>query len=147
MVFERYPQSSWCKQVAAAMLGHAALLVHKPSLSTTFLRSSLYYALVPLQPLHHRPFPNPRNLSSFSASSSPMHSIVSSSGDNVGGGRSGAISPPPIEDSVQKIDVNPPRGTRDFPPEDMRLRNWLFHHFREVRVSILVHRDVPFILS
>ena len=25
-----------------------------------------------------------------------------------------------------------PRGTRDFYPEDMRLRTWLFGHFREV---------------
>lgn len=35
--------------------------------------------------------------------------------------------------SGEVIDVNPPRGTRDFPPEEMRLRNWLFHNFREVR--------------
>jgi histidyl-tRNA synthetase len=30
------------------------------------------------------------------------------------------------------VDVNPPRGTRDFLPEDMRLRTWLFDQFREV---------------
>lgn len=30
------------------------------------------------------------------------------------------------------ISVEPPRGTRDFPPEDMRLRSWLFNNFREV---------------
>ncbi|GAQ86789.1 Histidyl-tRNA synthetase [Klebsormidium nitens] len=30
------------------------------------------------------------------------------------------------------IDTQPPRGTRDFPPEEMRLRTWLFNHFREV---------------
>ncbi|WJZ93084.1 hypothetical protein VitviT2T_012046 [Vitis vinifera] len=115
---------------------HASLLILKPSLATTFLRSSLSSALVPFPLIRLRPFPNPRNLSSLSsAASSPTHSLVSSSGDNVGGGRSGAISPPPIEDSVQKIDVNPPRGTRDFPPEDMRLRNWLFNHFREVSRS------------
>lgn len=30
------------------------------------------------------------------------------------------------------IDTQPPKGTRDFPPEDMRLRNWLFGHFRDV---------------
>eukprot|EP00803_Ostreobium_quekettii_P003589 evm.model.scf_396.4 EVM.evm.TU.scf_396.4 scf_396:36779-44017(+) len=30
------------------------------------------------------------------------------------------------------IDTNPPRGTRDFFPQDMRLRNWLFDHFRSV---------------
>ena len=28
--------------------------------------------------------------------------------------------------------LQPPRGTRDFYPEDMRLRTWLFDHFREV---------------
>ena len=34
------------------------------------------------------------------------------------------------------IDVNPPRGTRDFPPEDMRLRQWLFQNFREVELQL-----------
>ena len=29
-------------------------------------------------------------------------------------------------------DLQPVRGTRDFYPEDMRFRNWLFDHFREV---------------
>ncbi|CAI0407690.1 unnamed protein product [Linum tenue] len=51
------------------------------------------------------------------------------------GGRSGALTGPPVleeEESVTKIDVNPPKGTRDFPPEEMRLRNWLFHNFKEV---------------
>ncbi|CAN0926138.1 Histidine--tRNA ligase, chloroplastic/mitochondrial [Linum grandiflorum] len=51
------------------------------------------------------------------------------------GGRSGAISGPPVmegEEAATKIDVNPPKGTRDFPPEEMRLRNWLFHNFKEV---------------
>jgi len=28
--------------------------------------------------------------------------------------------------------LQPPRGTRDFYPEDLRLRSWLFAHFREV---------------
>ncbi|EFH53715.1 predicted protein [Arabidopsis lyrata subsp. lyrata] len=52
-----------------------------------------------------------------------------------GGGRSGSIVAAPLvvteEDFQKKIDVNPPKGTRDFPPEDMRLRNWLFNHFKE----------------
>jgi histidyl-tRNA synthetase len=49
------------------------------------------------------------------------------------GGRSGALTPaPPVTGEVQKIDVNPPKGTRDFPPEEMRLRNWLFNNFKEV---------------
>jgi len=30
------------------------------------------------------------------------------------------------------IDLQPPRGTRDFFPEDMRLRNWLFSKFRNI---------------
>jgi len=30
------------------------------------------------------------------------------------------------------MDLKPPRGTRDFFPPDMRLRSWLFGHFREV---------------
>ena len=30
------------------------------------------------------------------------------------------------------MDLSPPRGTRDFFPEDMRLRNWLFDHFHAV---------------
>lgn len=31
------------------------------------------------------------------------------------------------------ITTDPPRGTRDFPPEEMRMRTWLFDNFREVR--------------
>lgn len=31
-----------------------------------------------------------------------------------------------------KLDLNPPKGTRDFFPEELRLRNWLFEHFHEV---------------
>ena len=30
------------------------------------------------------------------------------------------------------MNLTPPRGTRDFFPEDLRLRNWLFGHFRAV---------------
>ncbi|KAE8099653.1 hypothetical protein FH972_017616 [Carpinus fangiana] len=81
-------------------------------------------------PIPRPPFPiSPtRNLSSLSSTS-----VAQSSGENGGGGgRSGALSPPPITDVVQKIDVNPPKGTRDFAPEEMRLRNWLFQNFREV---------------
>eukprot|EP00873_Tetraselmis_striata_P018898 jgi/Tetstr1/439162/TSEL_027613.t1 len=46
-------------------------------------------------------------------------------------GRSGGVTGP-AKGFAQKIDVNPPRGTRDFAPDDMRLRNWLFGHFAEV---------------
>jgi len=34
-----------------------------------------------------------------------------------------------------KLDLNPPKGMRDFPPQNMRLRNWLFGHFRDVSKS------------
>jgi histidyl-tRNA synthetase len=33
---------------------------------------------------------------------------------------------------VARPKLNAPRGTRDFYPEDLRLRAWLFEHFREV---------------
>jgi histidyl-tRNA synthetase len=33
---------------------------------------------------------------------------------------------------VSKADLQAPRGTRDFYPEDLRLRSWLFDRFREV---------------
>ncbi|EPS62788.1 hypothetical protein M569_12001, partial [Genlisea aurea] len=49
------------------------------------------------------------------------------------GNRSGSVATPPSHlDSTKRIDVNPPKGTRDFPPEEMRLRSWLFQNFREV---------------
>ena len=77
------------------------------------------------------PIINPRSLSSLSSAAAAA--AAQSTGDNgSGGGRSGALAPPPITEELQKIDVNPPKGTRDFPPEEMRLRTWLFHNFREV---------------
>ena len=33
--------------------------------------------------------------------------------------------------TVAKNSIQAPRGTRDFYPEEMRQRNWLFGHFRE----------------
>lgn len=70
-----------------------------------------------------------RNRSSLSAAQCAVNNGAG------GGGRSGALTPPRVVDDVaQKIDVNPPKGTRDFPPEEMRLRSWLFDNFREVRV-------------
>jgi histidyl-tRNA synthetase len=47
--------------------------------------------------------------------------------------------------------LNPPRGTRDFYPDDLRLRTWLFDHFRavatgfgfeEVDAPVLEHREL-----
>ncbi|MBN95435.1 MAG: histidine--tRNA ligase [Deltaproteobacteria bacterium] len=42
----------------------------------------------------------------------------------------------------------PPRGTRDFFPDDMRLRNWLFGHFRETaRLFAFEEYDAPVLES
>jgi len=43
-------------------------------------------------------------------------------------GRAAGPNPP----AVSKAELSAPRGTRDFYPEDLRLRSWLFGHFREV---------------
>lgn len=76
--------------------------------------------------------PNPL----FSANSRSLSSVAfaQSTNENGSGGGGGAIAPPQtlVAEELQRIDVNPPKGTRDFPPEEMRLRNWLFQNFREV---------------
>jgi histidyl-tRNA synthetase len=42
------------------------------------------------------------------------------------------------------IETEPVIGTRDFPPPEMRLRNWLFGHFREVaRLFAFQEYDAP----
>uniref|UniRef100_A0A0E0CRN4 histidine--tRNA ligase n=1 Tax=Oryza meridionalis TaxID=40149 RepID=A0A0E0CRN4_9ORYZ len=57
-------------------------------------------------------------------------------------------SPVEPSDGASVVDVNPPRGTRDFPPEDMRLRTWLFDQFREVsRVMAFEEVDFPVLES
>ena len=38
------------------------------------------------------------------------------------------------EQQQQGIDLQPIRGTRDFFPEDLRLRSWLFDHFRAAAI-------------
>lgn len=46
------------------------------------------------------------------------------------------------------MDLAPPRGTRDFFPEEMRQRNWLFGHFREVaRLFGFEEYDAPVVES
>ncbi|KAJ4773625.1 Histidine--tRNA ligase [Rhynchospora pubera] len=77
-------------------------------------------------PSHHF---SPSSLRVLSSSSSPT--LTQEEADEVVGKGSSLI------------DVNPPRGTRDFPPDDMRLRNWLFQNFREVS-RILSFEEVDF---
>jgi histidyl-tRNA synthetase len=108
----------------------SALLILHPRLNLYlkpfFLSPSLAFTRTRKFPIPRPPFS--RNLSSLSSTAAAQ-----STGENgSGGGRSGALSSPLITEEVQKIDVNPPKGTRDFPPEEMRLRTWLFRNFREV---------------
>ena len=52
------------------------------------------------------------------------------------GGRSvTTVDPNAKKARVKMIDLQPPKGTRDFPPEEMRVRTWLFGHFRDVARS------------
>ena len=60
--------------------------------------------------------------------SSPSSSSVV--GVDVEGGKTASAA------AVEMIDTKPPRGTRDFLPADMRLRQWLFSHFRSVSHSM-----------
>jgi histidyl-tRNA synthetase len=47
---------------------------------------------------------------------------------------------------VAKLDLQPPRGTRDFYPEDMRIRSWLFDQFRQVaRFYAFEEVDAPIV--
>ena len=47
-----------------------------------------------------------------------------------------------------KLDTNPPKGTRDFYPEDMRLRTWLFDQWRSVAGQYgFVEYDAPVLES
>ncbi|XP_011075423.1 histidine--tRNA ligase, chloroplastic/mitochondrial isoform X1 [Sesamum indicum] len=92
---------------------------YHPSLASAVLRS-----------LRHRlPVFSPSLIRVRAQSTSTSHAEL----DNARTGRSCSLDSPPTHlDVTQKIDVNPPKGTRDFPPEEMRLRNWLFQNFREV---------------
>jgi len=77
--------------------------------------------------------------------------LVSAMADGSGGRASAAV----VQDKdkaaskgsggkSEKLDLQPPKGTRDFYPEDMRLRNWLFGHWKEVaRVYGFDEYDAP----
>lgn len=50
--------------------------------------------------------------------------------------------------SAVALDTNPPKGTRDFYPADMRLRNWLFDQWRQTARSFgFVEYDAPVLES
>lgn len=48
----------------------------------------------------------------------------------------------------EKLDTNPPKGTRDFYPEDMRLRTWLFDQWRQIATKFAFSEyDAPVLES
>ena len=49
--------------------------------------------------------------------------------------KASAAGPAKDSSSQQLIDTSPPRGTRDFPPPDLRARDWLFDNFAAVSRS------------
>eukprot|EP00667_Euglena_gracilis_P009901 EG_transcript_10079 len=65
------------------------------------------------------------------------------------GRQSAAVAQSSTEPSAGgKFDLNPPRGTRDFYPADMRLRSWLFGHFRRVAAEFgFEEYDAPVVES
>ncbi|CAM8925272.1 unnamed protein product [Rhodiola kirilowii] len=115
----------------------ALLILHRPCINASSVRSIVRSRGVAEASCYFRPtqFSRACWYSSSIRTRSYCSTLCAASSEqvgNVGGGRSGALSPPPVTELPQKIDVNPPKGTRDFPPEEMRLRNWLFGNFREV---------------
>ncbi|KAK9061413.1 hypothetical protein SSX86_018594 [Deinandra increscens subsp. villosa] len=124
------------------MAAAPSLLILHPRLTTTLRPLSLIYHQFTVHPspptrllvLSARSRHHSSSTSPF-ASTTPLNSNSNSNAtETVRAGRSNSVSSPPLQppEYAQKIDVNPPKGTRDFPPEEMRLRNWLFHNFREV---------------
>ena len=135
---QKAPMSNWLCCVSELSTTMAAkpssLLIFQPRLNLRlkpfiFSSSSLAFSIILRIPFPKASFFGNRK---FHSSLSAVSSAQSTGDGGNGGGRSGALSPTLVAEELQKIDVNPPKGTRDFPPEDMRLRNWLFNNFREV---------------
>lgn len=51
------------------------------------------------------------------------------------GGRASAAVKQKKSDQSEKLDLAPPRGTRDFYPEELRVRNWLFGQWRKTAAA------------
>lgn len=63
-----------------------------------------------------------------------------------GSRKSGTVSVRPVQQDL--ISTQPPRGTRDFHPDEMRLRSWLFDHMVAVsRVFAFEQVDAPVLES
>ena len=77
-----------------------------------------------------------------------------SGGGGGGGGRGsvaaarGAGGGASTKAAAPKLSTRPPRGTRDFPPQQLRQRAWLFGHFRETaRLHGFEEYDAPVLES
>ena len=68
--------------------------------------------------------------------------------DTMSKSSSSSSSSSSTESAAVKLDTNPPKGTRDFYPEDMRLRTWLFDQWRDVaRQFSFLEYDAPVLES
>jgi histidyl-tRNA synthetase len=121
--------------------------------ATAAVQSSAYTARVATQPasLLRRLQPSassPRLRRLYTAAAAQASPDVGASSSlqrkagtsEIGGGNNGA--------KRGLIDVNPPRGTRDFSPEEKRLQNWLFGEFEAVsNLFGFEHIDFPVLES
>jgi len=81
-----------------------------------------------------------RKMGAMYASSAPASTTDRKAGSSVIGGSG--------KDRKSMIDTNPPRGTRDFFPEDKRLQTWLFSEFARVSKAFgFEHIDFPVLES
>lgn len=73
---------------------------------------------------------------------------VGSSAPNVEGAGGTLSKKPKKKSQANKIETEPVQGTRDFPPEEMRVRNYLFNAFHEVaRTHGFEEYDAPMLES
>lgn len=129
-------QTGCVAELSGAMVVHPSILILRPT--------RLFFLKPSLSLLNRTLSINPQRFSVRCNSSITTESLNSDTNET---GRSGSRSAPPAAGTQQKIDVNPPRGTRDFPPDEMRLRTWLFNNFREVLCSIVYPKLDKLILN
>ena len=110
---------------AETPLGLSAMLAATSTPSRSMLRAPTLRALLrrPAAPAASTPaFHGPRGSRFMCAASEGGRSVTT-------------VDPNAKKARTKMIDLQPPKGTRDFPPEEMRVRTWLFGHFRDVARS------------
>mmetsp|Transcript_72184 Transcript_72184/g.145230 ORF Transcript_72184/g.145230 Transcript_72184/m.145230 type:complete len:191 (-) Transcript_72184:1-573(-) len=68
----------------------------------------------------------------LSSRARPLVRLASTSPTKKDGGRESAAVSKKSPSKNEKLELTPPKGTRDFYPEDMRLQRWLFEEWRAV---------------